>query len=120
MATKRIIALAKAAALKSPFRWKVGAVAYSGSRILGIGVNDMLKTSPSSFHPFKTRHAEFNALYKIPKPDRRGISLYVHRVGRDGLDHNAKPCSACQKMIAWSEVRNVEWSVDPCVTSIPF
>ena len=118
--TNRIVSIARKAALRSRDRYNVGAVVYRGSRILGVGTNDMLKTSPLSFHAFKSRHAEFNAIRRAVGTDafnvgRRecrisGASIYVHRVGRDGLDHCAKPCEACQKMIAWAEIKNVEWS----------
>lgn len=113
MATNRIVALAKAAASRSTERWKVGAVVYRGSRILGTGTNDLIKTAPQSFHAYKTRHAEFNALVKIPYSLRKGANIYVHRIGRDGLTHMAKPCPACEKMLEWAEIRHVEWSEDP-------
>ena len=112
MATRRIVALAEAAALRSSWQWKVGCVIYKGSRILGVGTNSHLRTSPRSFHPHKARHAEFNALIQVPISDLKGSSLYVYRVGRDGLQHNSKPCEACQKMIIWAEIKKVEWSQD--------
>ena len=113
MATRRIVALAEAAALRSSWQWKVGAVIYRGSVILSIGTNDHLKTSPRSWHQFNARHAEFNAISKLSEYSLKGASIYVHRVGRDGLTHNAKPCPACEKMLAWSEIKRVEWSEDP-------
>lgn len=112
MPTKRITRLAIAAAMRSPARWKVGAVAYRGSTVLGIGTNDMVKTSPHSPHAYGTRHAEFNALHRIPRFERKSVSIYVHRIGRDGLTHMAKPCEACARMLAWSEVKHIEWSED--------
>ena len=73
----------------------------------------MLKTSPHSFHPYKSRHAEFNALTRVAKSKWKGASLYVHRVGRDNIVHMAKPCEACEKMLAWAGIKDIEWSVDP-------
>lgn len=112
MATRRIINLAAQAALRSDDRWRVGCVIYRGSRILAVGTNDMYKTSPRSFHDFKSRHAEFNALTRVDKSLWKGSSVFVYRIGRDRQTHMAKPCPACQKMLEWAEIRHVEWSVD--------
>lgn len=71
-----------------------------------------MKTSPKSFHEFKSRHAEFNALIKVRNEDRKGASIFVFRIGRDGLTHNAKPCGACEKMLAWAEIKRIDWSID--------
>lgn len=112
VATRRIIALAQAAAARSNERWRVGAVIYSGSTVLGVGTNDMTGTSPKSPHAFRTRHAEFNALMRVPEAKRRGSSVFVYRVGRDLKTHLAKPCPACQAMLDWSGVKRIEWSVE--------
>lgn len=112
MATRRIVALAEAAARKSEWVWLVGAVVYKGSKILAVGTNDHLRTHPKSWHEFKSRHAEFNAIIQVDRQDLKGASIYVSRLGRDGLIHNAKPCPACEKMLAWAEIRHVEWSTD--------
>jgi len=110
--TNRIRALAKSAALKSKSKYRVGCVIYSGSKVLAIGTNDMTKTSPKSWHPFQSRHAEFNAILKVKRRDLPGCSIYVHRIGRDGLTHNAKPCPHCQDMILWAGLKRVSWSED--------
>ena len=112
MPTKRILSLAKRAALNSTTQWKVGAVVYRGSRILGVGTNDMVRTAPQSPHPYKTRHAEFNALGDVEQAEWRSASIYVHRVGRDGKTHNSRPCQFCAKMLALAELRRIEWSED--------
>lgn len=112
MATKRIINLAAQAALRCEDRWRVSAVLYTGSRILSVATNDMMKTSPKSFHEFKTRHAEFNALISVDKSLWKGSRMFVYRLGRDGNRHMAKPCPACQKMLAWAEIKRVEWTTD--------
>lgn len=112
MATNRIMNLAAQAALRSQWVWRVGAVLYRGSRILSVASNDHLKTHPDSFHEFKSRHAEFNALTKVHRSLWKGSSIFVYRLGRDGQRHMAKPCPACQKMLAWAEIKRIEWSVD--------
>lgn len=112
MATRRIINLAAQAALRSEWKWRVGAVVYKGSKILAVGTNSSLKTSPQSWHEFKSRHAEFNALIKVRREELKGSSIFVYRIGRDGQTHMAKPCKFCEKMLAWAEIKRVEWSVD--------
>lgn len=112
MATRRIINLAAQAALRSEWKWRVGCVIYRGSKILAIGTNSSLKTSPKSWHNFKSRHAEFNALIKVNRLLWKGSSIFVYRIGRDGNKHMAKPCYACERMLAWAEIRRVEWSTD--------
>lgn len=117
MATRRIINLATQSALRSEWVWRVGAVIYNGSTILSVGTNDWMKTSPKSWHDFKSRHAEFNALIKVERSRLKGSSIYVHRIGRDLLTHNAKPCGACEKMLAWAGIKRVEWSIDQMIYS---
>lgn len=112
MATRRIINLAAQAALRSEWKWRVGAVIYSGSRVLAIGTNSSIKTSPKSWHDFKSRHAEFNALIKVDRSLWNRSSIYVYRIGRDGNRHMAKPCGACEKMLAWAGIRRVEWTTE--------
>lgn len=92
--------------------YKMSALIYDGNKVLGIGLNKPYKTHPKAWTPYKTIHAEFDAILDATRCDDRmnGKSMYVHRVRRDGLNGLAKPCVTCQRMLAWVGIREVHWS----------
>lgn len=120
MPRNSILSLAIRAAERSKDRWRVGAVIYSGSRILGIGSNDMTRTHTRSGHPFKTIHAETAALLRAANGNAgsfrgflRGSRIYVHRLRRDGLPGLAAPCQHCQSTLRFAGISRIEYSLDP-------
>ena len=111
---EQIVKKAVGCARHSIYRFRLGAVVYDKSNILGMGWNDAIKTHPKSPTPYKTRCAEFNAIldsvdgwgYRM----LRGASIYVHRLRKDGSPGLAKPCRYCEVLITWSGIKNVEYS----------
>lgn len=111
---KRIVELAIREAKQAQYRFRVGAVLYYGKNdIVGFGYNKPHKTHPRSFHPYKTIHAEFSAILDCERNfgDPNGASIYVHRLKKDGSPGLAKPCEACETMLAWAGIKNVYYSI---------
>lgn len=114
-----IIELAIDEARKSPHRFRVGAVIYQRDYRLGWGHNEHLKTHTKSPHPFKSIHAEFDALlHAVSCSGReslldRGVSIYVHRLKLDYSPGIARPCEYCNKMLLQAGImeQNIHWSV---------
>lgn len=110
---KRIINLAEFEAKNSNHRFRVGAVIFRGSVIIGRGFNNADKTHPKSPHPYKSIHAEFSAFlhaFRL-RNDLTDCSIYVHRILRDGSPGLAKPCQWCTELLAKIGVKDVHWSV---------
>ena len=105
--------LAEANELADPH--KMSAVFYKKNRIVAVGINQPYKTHPKAPTPYKTRHAEFNALMdlrkKVKKEDLSEYSIYVHRVRRNGSDGIARPCFCCQTMLEWAGISKIYWSL---------
>ena len=96
---------------------KVCAIIYDKRRtIVGVGLNKPHKTHPKANTPYKTIHAEFAAILDAERSyglsGRKGLSIYVHRVRRDGKDGMSKPCRYCSVALSWAGVENVYWSVN--------
>lgn len=119
--SKEVINAAVKQAQLSVYRFRVGAVVFVGSNILGRGVNDAIKTHPKSPHPFHSRHAEFNAILDTAaifgqrwnKPltvVSKGVSIYVHRLKADGSPGLARPCRWCQGMLDQLGITKIYWS----------
>lgn len=110
-----IIRIAKNKAELSQHRFRIGAVVHHGNTIVASGYNKANKTHPRSPHPFKSIHAEFDAvihaLYETRHSNLRGFSIYVHRLKRDGSDGLAKPCVYCQFMLSQVGIEKINYSV---------
>ena len=91
--------LARLVSRKSPSEVKVGCVIVQGNREISVGFNDMRKTHPRSPHPFRTRHAEFDATLGVSLDDLEGATAYVYRELKDGSLALAKPCKFCQRAL---------------------
>lgn len=91
---------------------KVCAIIYSGSRVLAWGLNNPYKTHPKSTNPYKTIHAELDAILRASRfgHDLSDVSLYIHRVRRDGKDGLSKPCKWCERLISHAGIKEVSWS----------
>ena len=109
-----IVELAIKVAKESTHRFRVGAVIYDKDNVLGYGFNNHLKTHPKSPHPFKTRHAEFDALvYALSRNWEDNIaraSIYVHRLKADDSPGMAKPCRYCDWMLNQIQIKKRYWS----------
>lgn len=119
--TSRIVGLAIREAETSTDRFRVGAVVYRGSRILGLGFNSMDKTHPKSPHPYHSIHAEFDALLDAVNSQAytsfnwsetlHGADIYVHRLKADGTPGLAKPCVYCYQMLRMAGIRKIGYSI---------
>lgn len=87
---------ARAVSRKSPSEVKVGAVIVKGNAEISVGFNNMKKTHPKSPHPFKTIHAEFDAILGVDPADLEGATIYVFREFKDGTRAMSKPCEFCE------------------------
>jgi deoxycytidylate deaminase len=105
-----VVRAAIKAALRSNSRFRLGAVIYKGSIILGVGSNQMDRTHPRSPHPYLTVHSEFDAVLGVDEEKLVGASLYVHRLKKDGSTGSAQPCEHCTRMLKAVGIRRVDWS----------
>lgn len=88
---------------------KLGAVVVRGNKIIGVGFNKM-KTSPKSNHPFKSIHAELDAILSS-HPDRlNGSDIYIYRQTSSGELAMAKPCLYCQDLIRAAGIRRAYYT----------
>ncbi len=104
--------LAKKLSEKSDYHHKIGAVIVKKNRIVGIGFNKPAKTHPASNQPFKTIHAELDAILDSEREDLEGSTLYVYRELKDGSLANAKPCVHCQELINRYKIKKVFFTED--------
>lgn len=77
---------------------KVSAVVVKGNRVLSTGFNKD-KTHPASWHYFKSTHAEFDAIRKVPREQLKDTTIYVFRATKDGSPALSRPCPTCFEMI---------------------
>lgn len=79
-----------------------------------IGTNKMDKTHAASPHPWKTIHAELDALLKVGRGyvNQQKIvdaDIYVYRESSLG-QANAKPCKYCFNMLIEKGIKNIFYS----------
>lgn len=109
----KLISIAKLAnklAHKSQHKHKLGAVLFKNNKILSVGFNQ-LKTHPKSTHPYKTIHAEMQAIFSCPVRSLNGASLYVCRVSSSGIAM-AKPCEHCEQLIRSTGIKQVYYTIN--------
>jgi len=120
MRQKDYLLRAKKIALKSPSRFRVGAVLVRGSSIIGVGYNRQRKSHTVMHlhaHPeiksFIGTHAEMVACRGL-RPYDIGINstLYVNRVRRDGTQGCSAPCPACISILRNKGIRKIYFSLD--------
>lgn len=97
---------AEDAAYKSNDRIRVGAVVVDGSRIVGVGTNNMVKSHPL-YYPANI-HAELSAI--LNSSTTAGCSIYIVRILKNGERANAKPCPRCEALIKQVGIRKVVFS----------
>lgn len=86
-------------------------------RVLAIGANSYTKT-----HPLQARyaamaglpekqylHAEISAILRLEKPCK-AHRIRVERYDRNGNPANAKPCPICERVIASTGIKIVEYT----------
>lgn len=104
---KRYFELARKLSLKSNYCHKIGAVVVKKGKILGLGVNNPFKTHPKSTNPFKTVHAELDAILDCDPNELRGATIYVYREHKNGQPACSKPCPHCHELIMRCGIKKV-------------
>lgn len=100
--------LARKLSHKSDYgRCKLGCVIVKKGKVIGVGFNKR-KTNPNSTHPFKTTHAELDAILNSNRiGDLAGSDLYIFRQIKDGSLANSFPCIYCQDLLREFKIKNV-------------
>lgn len=109
------VARAKAMALASTGKFRLGAVLAKGTQVLGQGMNnDRTHPRMQRFNPNKSYtpglHAEVHACMGLPDETLEGADLYVVRVTKKGKMAMAMPCEICRKFIRESKIKRVFFS----------
>ena len=102
----------KMAHKSSHTRARVGCVIARRSSVIGLGFNDGIKTHAKSNHPYKSIHAEFDAVLSARGADVSGCTAYVCRVLKNGELAMAKPCVHCEAMLRKLGIKEVWYSTD--------
>lgn len=107
---KKFFELAKKLSEKSTYCHKLGAVITSKKgKILGIGFNTN-KTHSRANTPFKTVHAEFDAMLDADEDDLLNSVIYVYRQHRNGELALSKPCECCETLLKDAGVKTVHYT----------
>ncbi len=110
---KSLIALAMRQAEKVEIykRWnttfRLGAVLFRKNNVINTGRNYPKKTHPRSTSPYKTLHAEMDAILSVPRFLTEGASLLVVRLDMLGNLVLSKPCSDCYGLIKSVGIKKV-------------
>jgi len=104
---RRFFDLAKKLSYKSEYHHKLGAVVVKKGKVIGIGFNKPNKTHTKATTPFKTIHAEFDAIIGVSKEDLIGATIYVYRQHADGSPASSKPCASCENLIRLAGISKV-------------
>ncbi len=107
----RFMEIAKETSKKSSYYHQLGAVVVKKNKPLSVGYNKPHKTHPEAKTPFKTVHAEFDAIKKLSEDELRGATIYVLRNAKSG-SRMAKPCRFCMELIRLVGIKKVVYSSD--------
>lgn len=103
-----MIHIAIKAASSSLFRQRVGAAVIKNGNVLSTACNAVRYKRGRFIKRWENSlHAEQAALLMLPPKHRKGSSLYVARLLRDGSINNACPCEVCRDLIINSGVKEV-------------
>lgn len=107
----------RAAGLSKFRRARVGAVVAKGERILSTGCNRIGYSRVLPNRPFpESIHAEQAAIIKLLQEKRLNdlvnSTIYVSRIGRDGLPRLAAPCEVCRSLIDAVGISEVVYTTD--------
>jgi deoxycytidylate deaminase len=111
-------------ALKSKFRFRVGAVITKSGGIISTGFSKTNRGSRIITSEFKcwesSLHAEADAILKILKTDKIdklvGATIYVSRLKADGKCGLAKPCKYCNQLIQSVGIKKVVYTTNDGTT----
>lgn len=109
---ERFFDIARRLSKKSNYCHQLGAVVVKKRKMVGFGYNKPNKTHPRSGNPFKTTHAELDAILGLAKEDLVGSTIYVYREHKDGSPANSKPCQYCEMLIKQAGIKKVCYTDD--------
>ena len=94
---------------QSTCRQKHGVVIARGAKVIAIAVNTDRNNPSHCTNPKReaSYHAEINAVKQIKSTDFSGVVLYSARTNNSGEPMNAKPCSRCQAVIEFLNIKKV-------------
>lgn len=112
---RSMLSIASRLAETSELPQKHGAVIVKGGRVLSVGVNkwrNKVNQHPvgTEYNPHLTYHAEIDALIRCP--DTVGATIYIARVGKDGLQKFSRPCQRCMKEIRKAGIKKIIYTAD--------
>lgn len=112
--TSGILKLAIEEAESVKYRFRVGAVIFKGSRILGSGHNGIRS---SRIHPLhknynNSLHAEQDAILNIKDWSiLKGCSILVIKISKTkGIFSMARPCTMCQELLKHVGIKTMYYS----------
>ena len=110
-----MIRLAKKAAAKSSFYFRLGCIITKGNRVLSTGHNSIGYCELNSFN--NSKHAEMDAVLKLIRQHNglsslAGATVYVTRITPKGQTAMAKPCSKCMSLLISVGVKEVIYTTD--------
>lgn len=99
---------------KQPFR--IGAIIFKGSSILGEGVNSIRSCSkiPNKYKNYiQSLHAEQHAIISVKnKKKLNGASILIIRINNKGELRLAKPCPMCMGFIKYVGISKIYYSTN--------
>ena len=106
--------LAKIEANKSNVKYKMSAIIYDKSGLIAYGhnrkVSNVSRNTVLKFGvPYKSIHAEIDALLNIHPNDRYRLNRATIFIYRNG-DKLAKPCKKCEHVLNMFNIRRIYWS----------
>lgn len=90
---------------------QIGTLLTKGNRVISWGYNRR-KTHSRSPHPYKSLHAEFDAIRKCNPEDVYGSTIYVSRSKKDGSPAMARPCPSCYSMLKQLGVKTICYTTE--------
>lgn len=99
---------AKQAALRSNYKYKVGACLVIGNEVY-TGWNRVDKTHPKSMTDFNKIHAEFDVLYKAGFYNEKlsSAEIYIYRITKKGNPALSKPCPGCINLLRKYKINRI-------------
>lgn len=92
--------------------FRLGAVLFKKHNVINVGRNYARKTHPRSTSPYKTLHAEMDAILSVPSFLLEGASILVARLDMLGNLVLAKPCKDCYTLIKSVGIRKIFWTTN--------
>ena len=87
-------------------QFRMGCVIVYKNKVVSLGINSY-KTHTKATTPYKTLHAELDAIISADRKELKNCDLYIYRELSDGTLAIAKPCNYCQVAIFKAGIRQV-------------